>query len=89
MRANAEGVKGKNFALSVLQAVMKPTDAAGYYGERVVLSAVTYGTRNGMGRRGSWDKAGFGRCCDISDELYLGIGYQEGICSLWRLKLSG
>ena len=60
-------------------------EAAGYYGERVVLSAVLMGLQTGW-VAGSWDKAEAERCCDISDneELYLGIviGYQEGYSAL-------
>lgn len=87
-RANAEGHfrNAQNFI-----ALIGPADsdeareAAGYYGERVVLSAVLMGLQTGW-VAGSWDKGEAERCCDISDneELYLGIviGYQEGYSAL-------
>lgn len=87
-RANAEGHfrNAQNFI-----ALIGPADsdeareAAGYYGERVVLSAVLMGLQTGW-VAGSWDKAEAECCCDISDneELFLGIviGYQEGYSAL-------
>lgn len=87
-RANAEGHfrNAQNFI-----ALIGPADsdeareAAGYYGERLVLSAVLMGLQTGW-VAGSWDKDEAERCCDISDneELYLGIiiGYQEGYSAL-------
>lgn len=87
-RANAEGHfrNAQNFIALIGSAGSdEAREAAGYYGERVVLSAVLMGLQTGW-VAGSWDKAEAERCCDISDneELYLGIviGYQEGYSAL-------
>lgn len=87
-RANAEGHfrNAQNFIALIGPAGSdEAREAAGYYGERVVLSAVLMGLQTGW-VAGSWDKAEAERCCDISDneELYLGIviGYQEGYSAL-------
>lgn len=87
-RANAEGHfrNAQNFIALIGPAGSdEAREASGYYGERVVLSAVLMGLQTGW-VAGSWDKAEAERCCDISDneELYLGIviGYQEGYSAL-------
>ena len=87
-RANAEGDfrNAQNFIALIGPAGSdKACEACGYYGERVVLSAVLMGLQTGW-VAGSWDKAEAECCCDISDneELYLGIviGYQEGYSAL-------
>ena len=87
-RANAEGHfrNAQNFIALIGPAGSdEAREAAGYYGERVVLSAVLMGLQTGW-VAGSWDKAEAERCCDISDneELYLGIviGYQEEYSAL-------
>ena len=87
-RANAEGHfrNAQNFIALIGSAGSdEAREAAGYYGERVVLSAVLMGLQTGW-VAGSWDKAEAERCCDISDneELYLGIviGYQEEYSAL-------
>lgn len=87
-RANAEGHfrNAQNFIALIGPAGSdEAREASGYYGERLVLSAVLMGLQTGW-VAGSWDKAEAERCCDISDneELYLGIviGYQEGYSAL-------
>ncbi len=87
-RANAEGHfrNAQNFIALIGPAGSdEAREAAGYYGERLVLSAVLMGLQTGW-VAGSWDKAEAERCCDISDneELYLGIviGYQEEYSAL-------
>lgn len=87
-RANAEGHfrNAQNFIALIGPAGSdEAREAAGYYGERVVLSAVLMGLQTGW-VAGSWDKAEAECCCDISDneELFLGIviGYQEGYSAL-------